>query len=304
MKKLLVLFIFVVLGGCATSFPIDTTYTSKSQDSRVQYLILHYTAGGFPGSLKILTEGAVSSHYLVSEPTENGPAVIYRLVDENRRAYHAGVSYWKGANRLNASSIGIEIVNIGYRDTPQGRTWAEFPKGQMDAVIALVKKIVAEHQIPPERVLGHSDIAPDRKEDPGPRFPWKRLADEGLVQWPDEKQVTKKRPEFEAQLPDVTWFQKKLALHGFATEATGILDKYTRRALSAFQMKYRPAKYEGEPDAETAAILDVITQTPQTQQTLQNPQTPAPGKKEMQNSEVPPVPETTPTSPMSEHQPH
>ncbi len=261
MKKIFSFLVFSLLAGCATGPYIDTTYTAKSQDSRVQYLILHYTAGGFPGSLKILTEGAVSSHYLVSESSDDRPAVIYRLVDENRRAYHAGISYWKGANRLNASSIGIEIVNTGYRDTPQGRTWAEFPKGQVDAVISLVKKIVAEHQIPPDRVLGHSDIAPDRKEDPGPRFPWKRLADEGLVLWPNEAQVAKKRPEFEAQLPDITWFQKKLALHGFATEATGQLDKYTRRVISAFQMKYRPTKYEGEPDAETAAILEVLTQS-------------------------------------------
>jgi N-acetylmuramoyl-L-alanine amidase len=262
MKTVFVAMVLALLAGCATGPRIDKTYSSKSQDSRAQYLIIHYTAGHTPGSLKILTEGPVSSHYLVTDPVEGVPSVIYGLVDETRRAYHAGVSYWKGATQLNASSIGIEIVNLGYRDTAAGRTWFDFPNAQIDVVVALVKKIVAEHKIPPDRVLGHSDIAPDRKEDPGPRFPWKRLADEGLVLWPDEKLVVQKRPEFETQLPDIGWFQTRLAKHGFAPPMSSVLDPQTRRIISAFQMKYRPAKFDGEPDAETAAILEVLTSSP------------------------------------------
>lgn len=278
MKNFFAVLLLSLLGACASSPSIDKSYTAKSQDSRVQYLILHYTAGQTPGSIKILTEGPVSSHYLITDPTEGTPPVIYGLVDETRRAYHAGVSYWRGATQLNASSIGIEIVNIGYRDTADGRVWFDFPIAQMDLVVALVKKIVAEHKIPPERVLGHSDIAPDRKEDPGPRFPWKRLADEGLVQWPDEKLVAQKRPEFEAKLPDVGWFQSKLAKHGFAPPMSGVLDPLTRRIVSAFQMKYRQAKFDGEPDAETAAILDVLTAP--TAKALSS--APAPTQPEMQ----------------------
>lgn len=254
MKKLLLVFGIVFLIGCAGP-PIDNRYTAMSQDSRVQFLILHYTAGDFPGSLKILTEGPVSSHYLV----DIDPPTVYRLVSENRRAFHAGVSYWKGNSPLNASSIGIEIVNQGYIDTPEGRVWFDYPKEQIDVVIALVKKIVTQHGIKPDHILGHSDIAPQRKTDPGPRFPWKRLADEGLIVWPDAAQVAQKQRAYEQQLPNIEWFQKKLAQHGFAVPLNAELDEATRNVLSAFQMKYRPARFDGMPDAETAALLEVLT---------------------------------------------
>ncbi len=244
----------MLLAGCASGPHIDTRYTAKGQDSRAQFLIIHYTAGGFQGSLKWLTEGPVSSHYLVND----NPVAIYGLVDDSRRAYHAGVSYWKGNTQLNASSIGIEIVNLGSKKTADGTQWFEFPSAQIDAVIALVKKIVKEHGITPDRVLAHSDIAPQRKPDPGPRFPWKRLASEGLVKWPDTGEVMRRRPGFEAQLPDVEWFQRNLAQHGFLVSLNGELDKETRNVVAAFQMKYRPANFDGLPDAETAALLDVL----------------------------------------------
>ena len=245
------------LVGCATPY-IDRTYNAVSQDSRVQFLILHYTVEDFPTSLKLLTDGQASSHYLVND----NPPTIYQLVDENRRAYHAGISYWKGATQLNASSIGIEIVNRGYNDTPNGRVWYDFPQPQIDAVIALVRKIVKDHQIKPERILGHSDIAPGRKVDPGPRFPWKQLADAGLIPWPDANMVAEKMAVFEQQLPDVLWFQQKLGVHGFAVPLNGELDKRTQDTVSAFQMKYRQTRFDGIPDAETAALLDVLTMPP------------------------------------------
>lgn len=255
MRYLLLVVTIAVISGCASGPRIDTRYTSISQDSRVQFLILHYTAGDFPVSLKTLTEGAVSSHYLVDDKT----ADIYRLVDEERRAWHAGESYWKGATQLNASSIGIEIVNPGYKDTPEGRVWYDFPQAQISAVIELVKKIVSQHQIRPERILAHSDIAPQRKVDPGPRFPWKQLADLGLIPWPAATQVSLKQAGYEQQLPDIAWFQRKLAEHGYAVPQNALLDNETRNVLVAFQMKYRPARFDGSPDAETAAILDVLT---------------------------------------------
>ncbi len=254
MKKLLCIIVFGFLTGCATPY-IDRTYTSIGQDSRAQFLILHYTHEDFVTSLKLLTEGEVSSHYLVN----NNPPTIYRLVDENQRAYHAGVSYWKGTTQLNASSIGIEIVNRGFDDTPNGRVWYDYPQAQVDAVIALVKKIVKDHDIKPERILGHSDIAPGRKVDPGPRFPWKQLADAGLIPWPDANLVALKKADYEQQLPDVAWFQQKLDQHGFAVPRSGELDKRTQDTVGAFQMKYRQARFDGVPDAETAALLDVLT---------------------------------------------
>lgn len=250
MRNLCCALVALLLGGCATGPWIDTTYTSRGQDSRVQFLVLHYTWENFDSSLKVLTQGAVSSHYLVRDR----PPTIYRLVDESRRAWHAGVSSWQGSTQLNASSIGIEIVNLGDR-TGQ---WQEYPPEQIDAVVALVKDIVRRHDIRPDRIVGHSDIAPQRKIDPGPRFPWKRLADEGLIPWPDEAEVARRRPAYEQALPDVLWFQDMLARHGFAVPRHGELDKATRNVLVAFQMKYRPARHDGAPDAETAAILDVL----------------------------------------------
>ena len=253
LNALIAVALVLVLSGC-NSLNIDRTYTAKSQDSRVQFLIIHYTAGGFPGSLKILTEGPVSSHYLVDE----NPPTIYQLVDETRRAYHAGPSYWKGATALNASSIGIEIINRGYAETKEGRTYFDFPQPQIDAVLALTKQIVAEHKILPERVIGHSDIAPGRKPDPGPRFPWKQLAKEGLILWPNEAEVATRMPAFTALVPDVAWFQANLAKHGFQVPNHGMLDAATRSVIAAFQMKYRPSNFDGTPDAETGAMLDVL----------------------------------------------
>lgn len=263
MKRiLLALFCISFFSGCSTLY-IDRTYTAKSQDSRAQFLILHYTAIDHPTSLRVLTQQAVSSHYLVSDGANDVPGnekpVIYQLVDENRRAYHAGVSYWKGHTQLNASSIGIEIVNLGYRDTPEGRKYFDFPKAQMDLVVALVKKIVKEHNISPERILGHSDIAPQRKNDPGPRFNWKRLADEGLIPWFDDALVAQKKVTYEAELPNVEWFQKKLDQFGYAVPLNGEHDKATRAVITAFQLRFRQSNFDGKPDAETAAILDVMT---------------------------------------------
>ena len=251
----------LLLGGCATGLKIDSTYSAVGQDSRVQFLIIHFTAEDFPRSLKVLTQGPVSSHYLVSERQGDAPAKVYQLVDENRRAYHAGVSSWKGATALNASSIGIEIVNLGGRRGVNGvgLNFQDFDPEQMDRVVELVKDIVARHQIKPDRILGHSDIAPTRKNDPGPKFPWKRLADAGLIAWPDGKAVAERKAAYETALPNVLWFQEKLAKHGFTLPATGEQDRLTTDVISAFQQKYRPDRFDGLPDAETAAILEVLT---------------------------------------------
>ncbi|MBI3284268.1 MAG: N-acetylmuramoyl-L-alanine amidase [Burkholderiales bacterium] len=257
MKKLFLLSLFaLLLGGCASTAKIDTSITAVSQESRVQFLILHYTALDLPLSLKVLSQQGVSAHYLVGD---NQPPSVYQLVDENRMAYHAGLSDWKGNSRLNPSSIGIEIVNPGFKDTPEGRVYFPFPQAQIARVIALAKDIVARHQIRPEYILGHAEIAPQRKSDPGPLFPWKQLADAGLIPWPDAQQVAARQAVLELALPDAGWFQQKLAQHGYAVPQTGILDEATRNVLIAFQARYRPEKFDGTPDAETAALLDVLT---------------------------------------------
>ena len=246
--------IAVFAGGCAATGPaIDTTYTATAQDSRVQFIVLHFTSTDFAESLKTLTQGDVSAHYLVRDD----PVIVYRLVDESRRAWHAGESSWEGTTQLNAASIGIEIVNRGDRDG----AWQEYPPKQIDAVVALVASLVRKYHVPPDRVVGHSDIAPLRKVDPGPRFPWKRFADAGLAEWPDAARVTQQQAKYEAVLPDAEWFQQRLACVGYAIESTGAFDEQTRRVLAAFQMHFRAASHEGNADAQSAAILDALVST-------------------------------------------
>nr|WP_316642439.1 N-acetylmuramoyl-L-alanine amidase [uncultured Roseateles sp.] len=248
----------LLLAACASppqGLAIDRSISASGQDSRVLFIVLHYTVGGFSSALKTLTQGQVSSHYLVSDE----PVRIHGLVDENRRAWHAGPSQWQSHANLNASSIGIEIVNPGYAETPAGRVYAPFAPAQIDAVVALVKDVARRHEVRPDRILGHNEVAPQLKQDPGPAFPWKRLADEGLIPWPDAIVVNAKRPEFELQPPDVAWYQRKLAEHGFAVPQSGLLDTATRNVISTFQMKYRPSNIAGQPDAETAALLYTVT---------------------------------------------
>ncbi len=244
-----------LLSGCAGPF-IDRTLVAESQRSRVKFLILHYTVTDVPQSIKILTEETVSSHYLL---TDEAVPVVYGLVDETRQSNHAGVSNWKNYTLLNGSSIGIEIVNPGFTESPAGRVWYPFPQAQVDRLIVLLQDIVKRHNIPPENVLGHSDIAPQRKQDPGALFPWDQLAKAGLVKWPDAALAAQARLRFEQQLPDVAWFQQQLATVGYPVPQTGVLDLPTRTVLGAFQMKYRPASVDGTPDAHTAALLQALT---------------------------------------------
>ncbi len=256
--KLLTLAAAALLAACASpTLQIDRTHVSENQDSRAQFLILHYTVLDFDKSMKVLTTGGkVSAHYLV----QDNPSKVFQLVDENRRAWHAGVSYWAGATNLNSASIGIEIVNPGFTETPMGRVYAPYPKAQMDDVIRLSQEIVARQGIRSDRILGHNDIAPGRKQDPGPEFPWKRFAEVGLIPWPDQTQVDIKTAIYQVgPVPDVNWFQDRLTKVGYQTPRTGVFDVATREVISTFQMKYRPANFSGDMDAETAALLEVVT---------------------------------------------
>lgn len=257
----------LLLAGCASKpstlttteggVPIDIRYSARGQDSRVLFLVIHYTVSDLPLSIKILTERDVSAHYLLTDET---PPRIYRLVDENRRAWHSGASAWKQNGRLNSSSIGIEIVHPGFRPGPGGeRVYEPFPQAQIDALIPLVRDIVKRHGILPERILGHGEVTPAYKEDPGPTFPWKLFADLGITPpWPDATRVATFRTMYETALPEIVWFQNALAQHGYAVQPTGVMDKQTQRVLMNFQMRYRPANYDGQPDAETAALLHVL----------------------------------------------
>ncbi len=152
----------------------------RAEGKKIKYLILHYTGveSAFE-ALRLLQGGdkdhQVSAHYLVDED-----GAVSRLVAEEMRAWHAGKSYWEGETDINSCSIGIEIQNAGHEFGLPA-----FPEAQIDAVIELCRGIMARHKILPCHVIAHSDIAPERKQDPGELFPWKKLADAGIGQWPE-----------------------------------------------------------------------------------------------------------------------
>lgn len=258
-------------GSLVGAKPEGYTVTRKNfpavaQNFRQKYVILHYTALDHDKSVRVLTTQSVSSHYLVNDSTD---VEIYQLVDENKRAYHAGVSSWRKDATLNDTSIGIEIVNMGFKEVNGKRVFAPFPDFQVKKVAALVKDIVDRYQIPPTNILGHSDIAPTRKQDPGPEFPWKKLYDDyGLGMWYDEpvKQnfLTQIIPEeFNVKMNDtvfITKVQNNLKQLGYGITETGIWDDATKRTIEAFQYHFRPQIFDGKLDAETWAILQALNQ--------------------------------------------
>jgi len=268
-------FSFAVIGGvccallaaCSTTeinrgaYIADTRYHAPSADSRVRFLVMHYTQGNEARSLAVLTGDDVSVHYVVPDnpPIKNGEPVVYQLVPESERAWHAGQSEWQGTTELNAASIGIENVNVGPVDTPQGRTWQPYPPAQVDALVKLAKDIVTRYKIPPTRVVGHSDIAPQRKTDPGPAFPWRTLYANDIGAWPDDATVAQRLAGPDPKsLVDVASLQQKLQRYGYDVATDGVLDDKTRRVITAFQMHFRPADYAGNPDAETDAIAAAL----------------------------------------------
>ncbi|MEX2642012.1 MAG: N-acetylmuramoyl-L-alanine amidase [Acetobacterales bacterium] len=228
---------------------------SPNHDARpdgvpVDILLLHYTGMRSCGdAVDRLCDplAKVSAHYVIDED-----GTVWRLVAEDRRAWHAGVSCWHGARDINARSVGIELVNPGHEFG-----YRPFPEAQMAALEALAPEIVARHGIPPARILGHSDVAPARKQDPGELFEWARLARGGLGLWP----ATSFRPSDRAPAcapgergGAVFELQLALAAIGYDVEGTGVFDPTTTTVVTAFQRHFRPSRVDGIADAETGAL--------------------------------------------------
>ena len=261
------------LTGCG-SLPMEEV-ESANQNSRIQHLVLHFTSEPFDESMRLLTQRTdrpVSVHYLVPEPGDptypDREPRIYRLVPEERRAWHAGQSYWRGKRGLNDSSIGIEIVNRSRCEssdpdaeiqTPEMQTctFEEFPEAQIELTLRLVRDILDRHpEIGAVDMVGHSDIAPTRRLDPGPTFPWKRFYDHGIGAWYDDETVLKYRRRFDNEgAPSLAVVQQALAAYGYEIEATGDNDLQTRFVVRAFQTHFRPSTMDGNVDLETASIL-------------------------------------------------
>lgn len=197
-------------------------------DASIDMLVLHYTGmASAEAALERLCDPAakVSSHYLIDED-----GVIFSLVPEAQRAWHAGVAHWAGANDINARSIGIELVNPGHEFG-----YRAFPEAQISALITLCHSILVRHPIPSARVLGHSDVAPARKEDPGELFPWARLAKAGVGLWPEKRDTS----------------QGSEALRRFGYDPAASHEK----VIAAFQRHFRPRKLDGVWDSECAGLL-------------------------------------------------
>jgi len=263
-----------VLAGCSKQTPphvsvenylLDDTHSSAAQNERIRFLVFHYTAVDDTTSLRLLSGENVSAHYLISDRVDSRTRkpIVYRLVSEERRAWHAGVSNWNGRVNLNDSSVGIEIVNPGFTENLLGqKTWYPYTQPQINALTALAKEIIRRYGITPDNVLGHSDIAPLRKQDPGKLFPWKALAGQGVGAWPEPLRVQKclagRAPDAPA---DVLTLQTALRRYGYdRIPLSGVLDEDTRKTVSAFQMHFRPENTDGTPDAETEAIAQALNE--------------------------------------------
>jgi N-acetylmuramoyl-L-alanine amidase len=211
-------------------------------------LVLHYTGMRTgPEALDRLRDPAakVSSHYMVEEDGR-----IFHLVPEERRAWHAGVSYWKGERNINGVSIGVEIVNPGHEFG-----YRPFPDAQIGAVIELIGDIRSRWTIGDDRIVGHSDVAPGRKEDPGELFPWKRVAEAGHGLWVEAPPAPGQPMAEGEESAAVFALQAGFTRLGYDLPPSGQFDAATKDVVTAFQRHWRQARVDGIADGETRAQL-------------------------------------------------
>ena len=223
-------------------------------------LVLHYTgmATGEDALERMCDpEAEVSAHYMVWEDGH-----ITQLIDEDKRAWHAGVASWQGQQDLNSRSIGIEIVNGGHDFRAPDGGLPPYPRPQIHAVLDLVHDILGRHAIPATRILGHSDIAPLRKQDPGEHFPWERLARAGISLWPDfdgtTKEVIGKGLERGASGSSVWRLQTMLSEIGYGFDVTDIYGETCENVVTAFQRRWLPEQVTGQADLTTLRRIGVI----------------------------------------------
>jgi len=230
------------LPAASATMPAMTVHRSpnfgpRPADTAIDMLVIHYT--GMPtaeAALARLRDPAarVSSHYVIDED-----GTVHALVDETMRAWHAGESFWRGRSDVNSRSVGVELVNPGHEFG-----YRPFPEAQMAALIALARGILKRHPIPPANVVGHADVAPRRKTDPGELFDWRRLAAAGIGRWP-ERAAAGAAGEGRGETA------RLLAAVGYETVDLA-------KAVAAFQRHFRPAAVDGIMDAETLGRLRTL----------------------------------------------
>ena len=247
------------------------TFQSESFSTRIRFVVIHYTSIDWENSLKVLTSERyeVSSHYLIPEggdDTYSDQIKIFQLVDEENRAWHAGISKWEERTNINDQSIGIELVNQAECSVRQGSQYdytnnyiclfSEFDSDQIDQLILLLKDILSRHdEIKPTYIVGHSDISPDRKFDPGPKFPWKKLYENGIGAWYDDQTFEKYNNQFKRKIPDINQIQCALKRYGYGVEITNKMDEQTFFVIRAFQYHFTPNKSDGSISVDTVSAL-------------------------------------------------
>jgi len=221
----------------------------RAEGAAIDMIVLHYT--GMPDAEAALSwlinpASQVSSHYVVFEDGQ-----VYQLVDDSQRAWHAGVSFWAGESDINSRSIGIEIVNPGHEFGYRG-----FPDRQIDAVITLTSELVSRFEIPADRVLGHSDVAPERKQDPGELFPWERLAGEGLGIWTRPAPIVT-GPVLQSgdRSAAVRELRAEFSRFGYQAGHSEEFDAELEAIVTAFQRHFRPSRVDGVADRSTLTTL-------------------------------------------------
>jgi N-acetylmuramoyl-L-alanine amidase len=243
----------------AESFVPSPNHGERAGGRSPDMILLHYTGmADAQAALQRLCDpkSEVSAHYVVFEDGR-----IVQCVQEDRRAWHAGVGSWKHDTDLNSCSIGIEIANPGH-----DFGYPDFPLRQVAAVIALCRGIMARRGIPAERILAHSDVAPARKRDPGEKFPWQRLKESGVGHWVAPAPLDS---EGETLMPGssgdaVAALQARLSSYGYPVFQTGDYDQATRDAVTAFQRHFRQARVDGLADPSTDITLRALLDTQMT----------------------------------------
>jgi len=247
-------------------FPADSSVVAEVWPSpnhgerkggdRPDMIVLHYT--GMPDAKaalgRLCTSGTeVSAHYFVFEDGR-----VIQLVQESRRAWHAGAAFWAGETDINSRSVGIEIANPGH-----DYDYPDFPKRQIAAVTALCRGIQTRNSIPPLRVLAHSDVAPGRKQDPGEKFPWRTLYDSGVGHWVEPAPITEGGVLLALgdRGDEVAAMQDLLGQYGYGVSVNGNYDSIMNGVVTAFQRHFRPARVDGITDQSTRATLRELLAT-------------------------------------------
>ena len=230
----------------------SANFGERNNGAVADMIVLHYT--GMPdaeGAInRLCTPGTdVSAHYIVLEDGR-----VVQTVPEAKRAWHAGLGFWAGQTDINSLSIGIEIIN-------RGHDWGypDYPPRQIAAVTALCRGILLRHEIPAHRVLGHSDVSPARKKDPGEKFPWHSLANSGVGHWVRPAPVTSGESiKLGAEGERVLALQQALSRYGYGIELSSQYDTATMEVVTAFQRHFRPERVDGVTDHSTLTTLQAL----------------------------------------------